>query len=68
MNIPSRSCHQEGRQEVTSSSRGKLDCPEQFVRNACLTLPMLRLLSSKHKDAKKIFENHLNPVLLVCIG
>ena len=32
-----------------------------------VTLPMLRLLSSKHKDAK-IFENHLNPVMLVFIG
>ena len=28
---------------------------------------MLRLLSSKHKEAK-IFENHLNPVILVFIG
>ena len=31
-----------------------------------LTLPMLRPHSPKHKDAK-IFENHLNPVILVFI-
>ena len=32
-----------------------------------LTLSMLRLLSAKDKDAN-IFENHLNPVMLVFIG
>ena len=32
-----------------------------------LTLPMLRLLSQKHMDAK-IFEKHLNAVMLVLIG
>ena len=32
-----------------------------------LNRPILRLLSSKHKDAK-IFVNHLNPVMLVFIG
>ena len=32
-----------------------------------LTLPMLRLLHLKDKEAK-IFENHLNPVMLVLIG
>ena len=32
----------------------------------CLTLPMLRLLSFQHKNSK-IFENHLNPVILVLI-
>ena len=31
-----------------------------------LTLPMLRLLLSKHKHPK-IFKNHLNPVILVFI-
>ena len=31
-----------------------------------LTIPMLIVLSSKNKDAK-IFENHLNPVMLVTI-
>ena len=32
-----------------------------------LTLPMLRLLPSK-VQGRKIFENHLNPVMLVFIG
>ena len=32
-----------------------------------LTLPMLRLLSSKAKDANS-FDNSLNPVMLVFIG
>ena len=37
-------------------------------RHVCyLTLPMLRLLSSKAQGVK-IFENHLNPVMLVFIG
>ena len=35
-----------------------------YVRTSSLNLPMLRLLNCpKHKDAK-IFENHLNPVML----
>ena len=42
-----------------------------FTKTPCggefLTLPMLRLLLSKHKDVK-IFENHLNPVMLIFIG
>ena len=33
-----------------------------------LTLPMLRLLSSIKATNAKIFENHLNPVMLVFIG
>ena len=32
-----------------------------------LNLPMLRLLPSKSKDGK-MFEKHLNPVMLVFIG
>ena len=33
-----------------------------------LTLPLLRLLSSKAQGRKDYFENHLNPVMLVFIG
>ena len=58
-----------------------LSCFEALVRRWCdnatvghpymnglnLTLPKLRLLGPKHKDAKT-FENHLNPVMLVFIG
>ena len=32
-----------------------------------LTLPMLQILRPKHKDTK-LFENHLNPVMMVFIG
>ena len=32
-----------------------------------LTLPMLRLFCSKHKDVR-FLKNHLNPVMLVFIG
>ena len=32
-----------------------------------LTLPMLRLLSSIYHNYAKIFDNHLNPVMLVFI-
>ena len=38
-----------------------------MVRHLIFTLPMLRLLLSKAQDTK-IFENHLNPVMLVLIG
>ena len=38
----------------------------QVTAKRGLTLPILRLLSYKHKDAK-ISEKHLNPVMLVFI-
>ena len=38
-----------------------------FVVLVDYSSPLLRLLSSKHKDAK-ISEKHLNPVMLVFIG
>ena len=37
-----------------------------FIRK--ITLPMMRLLSSRLQSMPKQFEPHLNPVLLVCIG
>ena len=41
---------------------------DNLLRNSkALTLTMLRLLLSKAHKAK-IFENHLNPVMLVFIG
>ena len=42
----------------------------KFTQNVGLTLPMnakAKFICAKHKDTK-IFENHINPVMLVFIG
>ena len=39
----------------------------KIYASAYRNIPMLRLLSPKLKDTK-VFENHLNPVMLVFIG
>ena len=50
----------------------KVPYPVKYLRIflfiiSSLTFPMLRQLCPKHKDAK-IFEKHLNPVILVFMG
>ena len=61
-----------GRELPPTVSVGVLAAETQRVRNRekqiiSLTLRMLRLHSSEHKEAA-IFENYLNPVMLVFIG
>ena len=58
---------------LVDTKTGLLDFREpRFLRLECpvigLTLPMLRLLSSKHKDTQIFVENYLNHVMLVFIG
>ena len=63
-----RSCHLMTSRKVNLNTCQSLRraiirmCPYE-----ALTLPMLRLLCPKHKDAQ-IIENHLNPAMLVFIG
>ena len=57
----------KGKREFSKIQLGRLQVRHQTKEDTQLTLPMLRLLSSKHKDAN-IFENHLNAVMLVFIG
>ena len=49
------------------SLRYLVDIPGILISHCLLTLTMLDYFLPKLKDAK-IFENHLNPVMLVFIG